>query len=124
MSYLKSTVLLSACLALSAPAFAAADGQGNPYECQPRQMQKDERFPFSIDAPDGLRAVMIQGDIRVRLYKGNEDITHRLESRLDGDTGQSELFLELHGAQKHDRARYLIEIEQGGRGSICVAAPG
>lgn len=124
MSYLKSMVLLSASLALSAPAFAAADGQGDPYECQPRQMQKDERFPFSVDAQDGLWTVMIQGDIRVRLYKGNDDITHRMESRLDGDTGQANLFLELHGARKNDRGRYLIEIEQGGRGSICVAAPG
>ncbi|EGY53341.1 hypothetical protein [Neisseria shayeganii] len=124
MSYLKSMVLLSASLALSAPAIAAADGQSDPYECQPRQIQKDERFPFSVDAQDGMWAVMIQGDIRVRLYKGNDDITQRMESRLDGDTGQASLFLELHGARKNDRGRYLIEIEQGGRGSICVAAPG
>lgn len=122
MSYWKSALLLATSLGLSAPVLAAAHGQGNPYECKPRHMAKNERFPFSIEANDSTRALVIMGDIRVRLYKGNDDITHRLEPRLDGETREADAFLELHGQE--DRGHYVLEIEQGGLGSICVSAPG
>ncbi|MCP2039596.1 hypothetical protein L1281_000161 [Neisseria sp. HSC-16F19] len=121
MSSLKSACVLAAAFGLAVPVWAA-DGQGNPDDCKPRHMAKNERVPFSIEADDSTRALVINGDIRVRLYKGSEDITHRLEPRVDGETREADAFLELHG--KEDHGRYVLEIEQGGVGSICVSAPG